>query len=238
MQVSLLVPHRAEEGTPRDRNWQWCRERWLAAHPDWELVVHPGDDVEPFSKTTAVNEAFKRSSGDVLVVSDSDTWMDADLKRATHHAYEHGVLVMPWKRAWRLHREPSDRLLVEGPGAELGDAAKQGVKGPHAITAAMCYVISRDSFIEVNGMDPRFRGYRFEDVSFRRSCDYILGRGRYLYDDCYSLFHERPRRETIRGSAVVWGSEDGGDDNRWLNTKYIKARSPSAMRALVDEHDL
>lgn len=239
MNVSLLVPFRAERGTIRDRVWNWTRARWAHHYPDWEIVQHHGDQLEPFSKTTAINEAFKVASGDVLVVCDADSWMDADLTRAVEHAAAEKVLVVPWNKSWRVREEESARLLHEDPAtAQLGKLTEVADKGPHAITAAMCFVISREAFVEVNGMDRRFRGYRFEDVSFRRACDYTLGRGRYLYDSVYCLWHPRDTRETVRGTARVWGEQDSGDLNRWLNTEYIRARSTPSMRTLIQQHEL
>jgi hypothetical protein len=234
--VSLLVPFR-DDGE-RGRLWDWCRARWQRQHPDWELVVHPGDDIEPFSKTTAVNAAAREANGDVFVVADADCWMDADITRALEYADSDNRLVVPWRHAYRLNAEDSAYLL-DHPDAEVTDDMKRGitVTGPGPSTAGILFVISRVGFERVGGMDPRFRGYRFEDISFRRACDTLLGKGLYRYDDVFCLWHDRPAQQYHRRWRRVWGDRDTGELNEELQARYLKAeRRPLLMRRICEEH--
>src|SRR5689334_17382334 len=80
-QISLLVPLSHDNEEFRAKVWHWLKRYWQYELPGVEIVI--GHDhgqrgrrkSRTFSKTTAVNDAFKRSHGDVIVILDADTYI-------------------------------------------------------------------------------------------------------------------------------------------------------------------
>lgn len=238
--VSLLVPFRAEEGDDtRTVAWEWIRERWALTFPGAELVVGT-DEGTPFSKSTAVNDAFSRSTRDVLVLADADAWMDPEiLLRAGGLALQTGRLVIPWRKVVRLKKQDSDPMLAGPADAEFNltrEVRQRAFASPSTRTAATVIVISRESFMAVEGMDPRFRGWGWEDVCFGVACAKLVGNARHmLQGDAVCLYHPRP---VANGQRVWEGEAAGSAANRELNSFYRNARNRDEMAALCAQHPL
>lgn len=232
--ISLLVPWRASEPI-RTENWNWIRRRWENNYPEAEIVIG-NDEGMPFSKTSAVNDAYSRSSGDILVVADADSWVEPHhLNKAIRYAGARDSLVMPWWRAFRLTEGDSRILLESEPTRMVTNQMKLNMVDPNPSpsTAAMVYVISRKAFEMVGGMDPRFRGWGSEDVCFALACGTMLGT-KYLLGEVYSLWHPRPRESGAR----VW-EQDIPRNNRALARRYRSCiNKPLRMAELCSEHPL
>jgi hypothetical protein len=231
VKVSILMPFRDDGNRLEVKNW--VEARWRKMLPDAEFVFGE-DEGQPYSKTTAVNDAFMKSTGDVLVVVDADTVVDYDTIRAGIAASVlKDQLVVPWNRSIRLSEVDTQNILEDGIDAELpwrGDA------GPSSRTAGMLYVISRKGFQAVNGMDPRFRGWGWEDVMFNYACMTMLGSVKYLEGRAYALYHPVKR---VEGKGRVWGEEDPGRANLQLKMAYSRARARrKLMKEIVDQHPL
>lgn len=238
--VSILVPFRSEKtNVMRDKVWKWVRQRWEHIYPDAEIVMGEDTGGEPFSKTAAVNDAYLKATGDVMVVCDADAWMERDkIDRAIQVARETGRLVVPWKTVVRLNEEDSKKVMRRKPTSALNitdEMRAQAIESCIPETAGTLFVITRPGFEKVQGMDPRFRGWGFEDVALSRACETLLGPNVYLDDEVYSLYHARP---VVANRGRVWENDPGmlGVD---LAKAYASAhRNPGAMRALVDQHPL
>jgi hypothetical protein len=236
--ISILVPLRPEKGdTARARAWKWVERWWRDSVPDVEICVAEDDGTEPFSKTQAVNNAYLKATGDVFVVADADSFMEpAPLAHAIKVARQTGRLVVPWRQVVRLSEEDTKKQLRRRKSAieRTQELLERCYQTPVPETAGTLFVIRRDSFERVQGMDPRFRGWGHEDVAFARACHSILGPTMYGSDDVISLYHPRP--EGPRGR--VWDNDDG-NRNLPLAQAYVMAyQHPWKMQQLVDEHPL
>ena len=239
--VSILVPFRSEMGNDtRDRVWKWVKQRWAMIAPDAEIVMGTDKGGMPFSKTCAVNDAFLKATGDVMVVADADAWMEEpELSRAIEIARRTQRLVVPWKTVVRLNEEDSKKIMRKRPTTKnLGITDQMRADAIETCvpeTAGTLFIIVRDSFEKVQGMDPRFRGWGMEDVALSRACETLLGPNVYLDHEVYSLYHPRP---VIKSRGRVW-EQDVGMAGIDLAKAYSSAhRNPGAMRALVDQHPL
>lgn len=238
--VSILVPFRAETGSDhRLVAWSWLRERWALKFPEAEIVVGADSGGVPFSKTTAVNDAFLRSTRDILVIADADCWMDTGaLLAAGGEAAETGRLVVPWRKVVRL-TEADSNLMTDGPPDADFDLSpevrRRAFSSPGQRTAATLVVIRRESFELVCGMDPRFRGWGHEDVCFAVACARVLGNARLLRTghDVVTLYHPRPSR-----GGRVWEGESASSANRALNSVYRSAINRAQMLELCAQHPL
>jgi hypothetical protein len=237
--VSFLIPFRPEkDDVARTRAWAWVKKRWENDYPEAEIVVAEDTGGEPFSKCEAVNEAYLQSHGDVLVVADADAWMNKKgLDNAIKVARETGRLVVPWRQVLRLSEADSKKFLRKRPTTELElpqDLFDRAFPTPIPETAGTLYVIRRDAFERVQGMDPRFRGWGHEDVAFARACHTILGPSLYGPETVVSLYHPRPENKNGR----VWANDEG-QRNLPLAQAYVAAyMHPWRMQQLCDEHPL
>lgn len=241
MNISILVPFRAEAGEAgriRKQNWEWLERRWRAHLPQAEIVMGT-DDGMPFSKTTAVNDAYSKASGDVFVIADADSWVPVNHVRASiQYVLTRQVLVVPWTIAHRLTAADTTRVRRMDPATDnpFTQSMRKNVSDyrPSPSTAAMVIVVTREGFERVGGMDPRFRGWGAEDVAFGLACGALLGLTKIILGEAYALYHKRPRENGRR----VWEGDEGGH-NMELGARYWDAKAdPKKMTALCSEHPL
>ena len=233
MQTSILIPFRDDDHS-RMRTFTWIERRWQHLMPEAEICIGT-DTGTPFSKTAAVNDAYTRSTGDTLIVCDADSWI-SNPATAVAHAFRTGHLVVPWNDVLRATAEDSADILNQWPENFHipSGARRRALPPPKPLTAGMCFVIRRDAFEFVCGMDPRFRGYGHEDVAFRRACDVLLRTTLYMGGTVFSLYHPRPKTNGKR----TW-ENDVGNMNAVLADRYAKAaRHRKRLRDLCNEHPL
>src|ERR1700752_192195 len=72
--ISLLVPFRSDRAE-RQANWEWLEAYWRDVMPPDTEIIMGSNEHTPFCKTNAVNEAFKRSHGDIVVILDADCYI-------------------------------------------------------------------------------------------------------------------------------------------------------------------
>lgn len=249
MRVSLLIPFRANsKRDPRIKTWDWLRARWTNLLPEAELCVGTDTGGQPFSKSTAVNDAYSKSHGDMLVIADADSWVERPgLMIGIEAAARREHLVVPWWKSYRLTKADSDAIMAMPPHTRqpvtLEMKSHAEGTGPAPDSAAMVLCIQRSAFERVGGMDPRFRGWGSEDVSFGLSCWTLLGRNEYAMGEAYALYHDRPHTavehpDVADGQMRVWHKDEGGR-NFGLWSRYKAAQGhANAMLALCAEHAL
>jgi len=208
--------------------------------PEAELCIGTDDGGQPFSKSVAVNDAYRKSTGDMLVIVDADSWVEREnVLQGIENAYRREHLVVPWWRAWRLHRGHSQVVMAADPTGplpvtkEMRDACVN--EGPSPASCAMVLCILRTGFERVGGFDPRFRGWGSEDVSFGLATWTLLGRNEYSLGESFALYHPKPEnREGMR----IW-KQDPGLLNMPLYERYRRAQANvNAMTALCSEHPI
>ena len=239
--ISVLVPFRANG--PRDvrnKTWKWIEQRWRHLLPEAELCVGT-DTGQPFSKSVAVNDAYSKSHGDMLVIVDADSWVEkGSLETGIHNAYVREHLVVPWWTAYRLTKADSEEIMKHDPAGENPVTIKMRENaagtGPGPESAAMVLCIQRVSFERVGGFDPRFRGWGSEDVSFGLSCWTLLGRNEYGLGEAFGLYHPQPKNAD---GMRVWKHDPGLLNLSIYDNEYKKAQGrPTLMEAVCRQHPL
>ena len=260
--ISFLVPLGGDDPV-RLRNWEWLKEYYKFHLPGVEIVMgrdkaskpsrlHPRRPPLAFSKAAAVNDAFKRSHGDIIVILDADAYLQASVIKevAFRLRLERKAGVrswfVPYHFLYRLTR-PATNALLESPPFDpfqfptppYPDSIdnKDG-SGPINIFAAMCNIMPREAFVAAGGMDPRFRGWGSEDYAFARALDTLWGPRQYTSNDILHLWH--PHFISGQGKSWVtkmWPHQNKPGINNELGFRYLHAESdPVVMQALVDEH--
>ena len=261
--LSILIPFQSRNPL-RIRHFRWLHAYWRAQLPEAEIII--GRDWasrrrirrRPFSKSVAVNDAFKRSHGDVIAIVDADAYLDARV--LTHCAdrircaRKHDVHLwfVPYRHLYRLREGITEeivksrpwnplRLPSPPPRADVDGFDGSGWGHPFG---AMVQVMPREAFLAVGGMDERFRGWGGEDSSFLRALDTLWGPHKNTCDDVLHLWHPKiPSGPSTDPNSWdwklrLWDGQTQGRANDWLSSKYHRATGhPEAMRRLVDGKD-
>ncbi len=248
--ISLIIPYRSDHAHRADV-WSWLHDYWATELPDAEILLgvdHASDD-SVFSKTCAVNEAFARSTGDVIVLLDADAYLPGSV--ITHcaarirNARQHGARTwfIPYQSMYRLTDDDTARLLKLNPQLPYNpnkeDTHDDDGYGPGLAKryGAIIQIMPREAFETVGGMDERFRGWGGEDISFLRALDTLWGKHKNTANDVYHLWHPRFATESNNPYIRVWNHQPiRGRANDWLALKYGQAvGQPAKMRHLVNE---
>jgi hypothetical protein len=233
--VSLLVPFREDASGTRTAPFEWLRAYYRAHLPAAEIVVGEcaGD---PYSKSIAVNDAARRSAGDIFAILDADTWLSPRVIERCAAAIRTsgaGLWFLPHRASYELCREDTacDPAQYDSFGVPTRYERRVD-RGP-----GQALIISADGFSTVGGFDPRFRGWGGEDRAFVRAADTLYAEHRRTRDWILSLWHERPGGHSK--SDRHWHDGMPYGDNRAshkLVKRYKRAiGNVPQMRALVDE---
>lgn len=194
MTVSVCFPWRADPD--RDRLATWILRRWALLFPDYELVLGACDD-GPFNRSQAINDAFARSSGDIIIVADLDTIFHA------HFVEEAVTRVESDPNAWgfgfseyiKLTPSYTDWVLRYQADITVLEQYVEAYESSSTTTSGLL-AISREGFTKVGGFDARFVGWGWEDVAFTDTADRLLS-PHFRVEDGYllHLWHEMSHTE-------------------------------------------
>lgn len=241
--ISLLVPFRTDHAE-RERNWRWLKKYWEHELPLAELIEGTNEDT-PFCKTSAVNRAFEKSHGDVIVILDADCYISGEVileaaRRIREARLRNRPLwFIPYRRFYRLTELSSLILLDTPPDNPLrfrdppppGSVETPASKSYGHWYGALIQAMPREAFILVGGMDERFRGWGGEDISMMYKVDTLYGRHKTLNVPTFHIHHP-----TIPGhwkQSRQWEGQAKPEMNDWLSWHYQQANGDSVkMRQL------
>jgi glycosyltransferase involved in cell wall biosynthesis len=260
--ISLLIPFQSTD--PQHlRAWAWLLPYWKSQLPDAQIIVgrdwrsrkswwnrHPA----PFSKTTAVNAAWKRARGDIIVILDGDAFLPGEvltsLAERLRAARAVGIRTwfVPYRHLYRLTRSATEELLASPPTDPLIfpdpppsidlDGSDGSGWGEAHLWGAMCLVMPREAFEAVLGMDGRMRGWGGEDVSFLWALDTLWGPHKKTPNDILHLWHHRLASGPVvePWKVRMWDRQVRPLANTRLSVRYKHALGhPEAMAELVRE---
>lgn len=246
--------------------WKWLRRYYEYHLRDFEIIMgtdkasvhrwyrrHP----KAFSKSAAVNNAFKHSHGDIIVILDADCYINpaiithwAARLRAQRRAGIRSWAV-PYRYLLRLTEEMTKELLATSPDCPfyfVKTAPSFEVEGSDGsgwghVYGALIQIMPREAFVLVGGWDERFRGWGGEDRAFLQKLDALWGHYQNTPNVVYHLWHPKfiaaagidkdGRRAEIRS----WEGQTTIRSNDWLSWQYEFAKNdPAKMRQVMDEH--
>lgn len=256
--ISLLVPFETMDPF-RIAVWAWLAVFWKCHIPNVQIVVgrdhtskRPWWDWRPplvFSKTNAINDAFRRSNGDVIVIVDADVVLNP---RVIRHCAErlrvyrkNGIRrwFMPYDKIYRLTQEVTDDLLLSDPCNPLPLPPTpraqdvEGYDGSGQGYGALIQIMPREALELVEGADPRFVGWGGEDASLLHALDTLWGPFKETHNPVWHLWH--PRHILGHGKNFetrIWEGQESANVNNRLASAYRRARGDrDLMQALVDQ---
>ena len=226
MDVSLCVAL-SPDGAERERNWTFLRERYERLF-DWEIVT--SDKLgHPWSKGTALHDAVSRASHERLILADADMMLAPDILARSVEMLRFAGWVVPHRKVYRLTEEITCRVI----DGELGDkpfptSPQWVVRRPYiGPRAGGILAITRQAWETSGGMDPRFRGWGGEDISFAKALLTLVGPCKRLAAPAWHLWHQ---------NQAVTAGRRGAPANERLAGRYKDAhKDPEQMRLLTKE---
>lgn len=247
VQVSIIVPLRADPGSLRERNWGWLHDYWRAEMPGAQVIIGRNDD-RIFSKTRAVNNGVRRSRGRILAVVDADCYLpgaviqqcaddlDASLARGIPRWF------IPYRALYRLTEGASDQVVLGSapddplriPTPPPDDWVESTVGSMHGRRyGALVTVYPREAFDLLGGMDWRFAGWGGEDIAYARALDTLYATHKTTDNQVCHLWHPKIGDDF---TTRAWANQAEGSANTYLASRYGRATGDRlAMRALLDE---
>lgn len=246
--ISILVPFRSDSGV-RDKTWDWLYRYWRRVLPEAEFIIGQNHDT-PFCKTAAVNDAFRKAKGDVIVIMDADCYIDACvIKRCAQEIREarkagRRLWFIPYRRFYRMTREVSEWLLETDP---CDPPRFRDPPPPWEVEhiwrnssghwwGALIQIMPREAFEAAGGMDERFKGWGSEDISFMHAVDTLYAKHKTVNSPVYHLWHP-----SIKGKWLFtrqWPDQPGPEMNDQLAWRYENAVGDKLrMHKLLSERD-
>jgi glycosyltransferase involved in cell wall biosynthesis len=230
-QVSCLIPFRDDNAEGRLANFEWLLSFWRHELPNAEIVIGE-DQGSPFSKTCALNNAFKQSHGDIIVLLDADCYIDPVV--ITQCAYRirkarregDPLWFVPYRHLYRLTKEATAHLLASDPAAawrfpvppKVFDCGDMHGSGVGHWFGALIQIMPREAFEVTGGMDPVFRGWGGEDVTFLRILDTLYTHHRTSGNQVIALWHPQHGDALLR----MWDGQPRTGINNARSMLYRK----------------
>lgn len=237
--ASILVPFRDVDGS-RSVLWEFVHERLERLYPEAELIVASDDGSDPFHKTLALNRAAAEATGDIFILYDADTLVDIEALRDTVAAVEAEPMrwAQPYNQKVKLNEVATEAVLAAGIewDGTLNWRSYGRMESHTTFNAAPPLVVSRQAWDIVHGMDENFRGWGEEDLAFSYALTVLCGPPqRQRRGEALHLWHPRIG---VSGNDL-WPGQDaeGKKFNISLKGRYRQARTPDAMRKLLEERD-
>lgn len=234
MKVSFLTTYRYFD-QHRFSNLERVVNYISVEFPDWEIVVVEQDEEStlashplvkkikylhvynpgPFNKSWGMNVAFRQSSGDILVVSDADLIVQADdMQRAVKACEKELDAVRPYGRLIDMTESETEEYMQHGDLPDFPEKTR-GYDRTHA-NEALCmaggiYIVRREYYQRVGGMDENFSGWGGEDDAMSIKLQGLSMKVAIAKDaKAWHLWHPR----------VDCYSHDGYQENRLLLQNY------------------
>jgi hypothetical protein len=256
--ISILIPFQSTD-PQRKENCDWLVSYWKAQLPGAEVVIGQDNDALrqgiPFSKSVAVNDAVKRSKGDILAVIDADGYVDA---KSVHHcakqirkARRRGqkLWFVPYRHFYRLNKDAARLVLDSSPKNPFRHPmpppadSLQGTDGNPQVGhwyGAMIQIMPREAFTTVGGWDTRFRGWGGEDHAAMRAMDTLYWPHKTVDTQVLHLWHPMlspagGKSDWVHWKERTWAGQTSHSANDVLSGRYYSAMgNPAKMRTLVD----
>jgi predicted glycosyltransferase involved in capsule biosynthesis len=229
--MSLLIPFR--DTGDRKQQLDWLQKRWNKLFPEAELIICDDDGKDPFSKTIAVNKAFKKATSDVIAIVDADVWVEPEIliKAAEAVRSKNSVWVQPCGTVYRINKETTFNIIDFTPDSPFPIITEENTERITPVVGLVS-VFSREHFESIGGMDERFRGWGWEDTAFNTMLNTLFGKSDVWDNIVYHLWHPRGRNEQGR---PIWKGQT--DRNATVGKEYSKAKNnKTLMQQIANEN--
>lgn len=181
--ISVLIPFqpdphqrgktvRVADGASREDIFSWVRARWEALHPSFELVTAGSGD-RAINRSAARNEAFRRSSGDVVIFADADiVCHHTNVDVALQHIENGKRWVVGFDRYEQLDGPDTRKVLAGDPAYPVDRPAKPRWSTDQGNAGLL--IMTRSAFEQVNGYNTSFVRWGWEDTAIANALHTVV----------------------------------------------------------------
>lgn len=232
--VSVLIPFQPDpnqrgrkvpeaNGASREDIFSWVRARWEALYPSFELVTARSED-HHINRSAARNEAFRRSSGNVVVIADADiVFHHANVDVALQHIENGKRWVIGFDRYEQLDGPDTRRVLAMDPTEYIDRPARPRWSTDQGNAGLL--ICTRGAFEEARGYDERFKLWGWEDWAIANVMHTIIHPK--IHVPGYVLHLRHPTERNNKRSKAAQEPMFRGYD--------LAFGDPEAMRAVIDD---
>lgn len=242
--ISILIPFTGNN-PHRKKVFKWLLKYWKHELPDAEIIIGRSKS-KIFCKNEALNNAFRKSKGRVIVILDADAYMDGRvLEEAADKILENldnKLWLVPYRSLYRLNEKITSDIIASNPKKPLklhcpppckylDDDGSKSEYG--SLFGAMCQMFPREAIETLGCFNEAFVGWGSEDCCLLRSLDTLWGKHKTL-DEC--IFHLWHPYIGATYEQRRWEGQNRGNANERLGNRYNRATGkPSLMREIVDD---
>lgn len=201
MDISVLIPWRTDNG-PRQEALDFILPMWDELGV--EVCIGEDDPDGPFNCARSQNRAFRKATGDNLVMFGADCIPTLTALSGV----EAGLQRYPWFPLYGqtgYYSKDSTAKILRSEKPYQGEPFEHLVPFCTGVIA-----LSRSAYEETGGMDERFAGWGMEDAAFRRTLYLLFGDGPASQETLACLWHE----ESARGNS---------SENNWALVREYEA---------------
>jgi predicted glycosyltransferase involved in capsule biosynthesis len=212
--ISLLIPFRSNG--ERSAQFDWLQEKWNFLGSDFEIIVSEDDGLDPYSKTIAINNAYKKSTAEILAMVDADVWLDPQilLDAAAFITSNPNSWIRPCTDVYRIKKTKTKEIISGDPSFSFPEITQKDCERV-SVAVGGVFVFSKKQFETLGGMDPRFRGWGGEDNAWTIIMNKKFSYSQRWNKNLYHLWH--PREKDSNGRVISFGQTT---DNLELVSEY------------------
>lgn len=231
MKLSILIPvgQLTEQETYRQRALNWVLARCRLLLPEAEIAFGTSKQA-PFNRAEARNNAFRQSTGDVLLVMDADVIFHAPLiHKAAQLVSQTRTWVLPYgnRHYYNLAQWRTDEILDGDPGMTIPEPVPDEWEFQLESWAGLL-VMPREAFTEAGMYDERFdKGWGWEDSSFAFALDTLWAPHTRLNGFLAHLWH------AVTPGTTLDSPHAQASLRQWVRYRSANGR-PDQMRSLIN----
>lgn len=185
MKQDLILPWRDSGCLFRRRHFEFIRNYYSK-----EFNVIIADNEGKFDVATARNNGVRQSTSDVVVIFDADTYVDYESIYAAIFATQlYGGLIKPFTIFGYMDEESTERFY-EG---ERNFSSLKFQNDPSRDFQGGAWIINKEQYWLIGGMDENFPGWGAEDDAFHLICRKTFGPEIWVGGFGYHLYHPAHR---------------------------------------------
>lgn len=209
MTVEVVIPWRSTGCPYRERSLEFLYKFYLDYFGN--VSLSDSDQSKEFNRAQARNLGVSKSSAEIVVVTDSDLYVPIDqINEAIDLAKAVNNQVRPFSSFGHMNRKSTEYFLnlreyppITKTSFETLSAEWPGLHGG-------TFVINRDLWISLGGMDEKFSGWGGEDNAFNIRCQNRLGVSAEIVDGyAFHLFHPYHRRMSKNNANLLNSYKNG-----------------------------
>ena len=228
--LTIVIPFRAQDAR-RKMLFDWILNRYKSIMPESQIVIADSDPGQPFSRSQSRNVGVDAVKTNYILLADADTIPYRPFIESSIDLLKTGAnWVIPYGRKgfYVLKKPYSDKLLSQPvdtfttPDFFEWDFNTESWGG--------LVLMSKSSFVKVNGYDERFKGWGFEDNAFQIAMDTIVGPfSRVEFGWSAHLWHAASNEDT-------WGQPHAELNQKILHEYRRRSGNVQAMLNFVKDN--